>query len=89
MGCVFRVDRKNTLDDIFKDLQDEMRSQYSIGTRRHTPERRTYHKIEIRTSNKDYKVQARKDTTRSRTISNSVNIISGTAMREHATDGSR
>jgi VWFA-related protein len=60
-GRVFKVDRKNTLDDIFKDLQDEMRSQYSIGyTSPHPDKDGSYHKIEIRTSNKDYKVQARK-----------------------------
>ncbi len=60
-GRVFRVDRKNTLDDIFKDLQDEMRSQYSIGyTSPHPQKDGTYHKIEIRTNTKDYKVQARK-----------------------------
>jgi VWFA-related protein len=60
-GRVFKVDRKNTLDDIFKDLQDEMRSQYSIGyTSPHPEKDGTYHKIELRTSNKDYKVQARK-----------------------------
>ena len=60
-GRVFRVDRKNSLDDIFKDLQDEMRSQYSIGyTSPHTQKDGSYHKIEISSSNKDYKVQARK-----------------------------
>ena len=30
-GRVFKVDRKNSLDDIFRELQEEMRSQYSIG----------------------------------------------------------
>ena len=30
-GHVFHVDRKYTLDDVFKDLQDELRSQYSIS----------------------------------------------------------
>jgi VWFA-related protein len=60
-GRVFRVDRKNTLDDIFKELQDEMRSQYSIGyTSPHTAKDGSYHKIEIKVANKDYKVQARK-----------------------------
>ena len=49
------------LDDIFKDLQDEMRSQYSIGyTSPHPEKDGSYHKIEIKMSNKDYKVQARK-----------------------------
>jgi VWFA-related protein len=60
-GRVFHVDRKNTLDEIFKELQDEMRSQYSIGyTSPHSQKDGSYHKIEIKTSNKDYKVQARK-----------------------------
>jgi VWFA-related protein len=60
-GRVYRVDRKNTLDEIFKELQEEMRSQYSIGyTSPHPQKDGSYHKIEIRTSNKDYKVQARK-----------------------------
>ncbi len=30
-GRVFQIDRRNTLDDAFKDIQEEMRSQYSIG----------------------------------------------------------
>lgn len=60
-GRVFRVDRRNTLDDIFKELQDEMRSQYSIGyTSPHAQKDGSYHKIDIKTTNKDYKVQARK-----------------------------
>jgi VWFA-related protein len=60
-GRVYRVDRKNTLDQVFKELQEEMRSQYSIG---YTPSNDVkdgaYRKLEIRTSNKDLKVQARK-----------------------------
>src|SRR5215469_3165086 len=60
-GHVYKVDRKNTLDVVFKELQDEMRSQYSIG---YTPANDTkdgsYRKIDIRLSSKDMKVQARK-----------------------------
>jgi len=60
-GRVFTVDRKNTLQDIFEQLQEEMRSQYAIG---YTPTDGTkdgsFRKIEIRTGNKDWKVQARK-----------------------------
>lgn len=60
-GRVFKVDRHNSLDDIFRDLQDEMRSQYSIGYAPPNPNKDgSYHKIEIRVANKDYKVQARK-----------------------------
>lgn len=60
-GHVFKVDRKHTLDQIFKELQDEMRSQYSIG---YTPTNDSwdgsYRKLDIRLSNKDLKAQARK-----------------------------
>lgn len=60
-GRVFKVDRKNSLDDIFRDLQEEMRSQYSIGYVPTNPAKDgSFRKIEIRVSNKDYKVQARK-----------------------------
>jgi len=60
-GRVFKVDRHNSLDDIFRELQDEMRSQYSIS---YAPpggkKDGAYHKIEIKVAQKDYKVQARK-----------------------------
>jgi len=60
-GHVFRVDRKYTLDDVFRDLQEEMRSQYSISyTPTNSKRDGTFRKIELRTSNKDYKVQTRK-----------------------------
>jgi len=60
-GHVFKVDRKHSLDDIFKQLQEEMRSQYAIG---YTPLNDTkdgsYRKLDIKLSNKDLKAQARK-----------------------------
>jgi VWFA-related protein len=60
-GRVYKVDRKHTLDQIFKELQDEMRSQYAIG---YTPANDTkdgsYRKLDIKLSNKDLKAQARK-----------------------------
>jgi VWFA-related protein len=60
-GRVFRVDRKNSLDDIFRDIQEEMRSQYAIGYSSTNPKKDGgYRKIEIRVDQKDYKVQARK-----------------------------
>jgi VWFA-related protein len=59
-GHVFVVNRKHTLADVFKELQDEMRNQYSIG---YTPtnDKRdgTFRHIEIKTNQADYKVQAR------------------------------
>jgi VWFA-related protein len=60
-GHVYKVDRKNPLDHVFKELQDEMRSQYSIG---YVPANETkdgsYRKIDIKLANKDLKPQARK-----------------------------
>jgi VWFA-related protein len=60
-GRVYKVDRKHTLEDVFKELQDEMRSQYSIGF---TPTNEVkdggYRHLEVRLGNKDFKAQARK-----------------------------
>lgn len=60
-GHVFHIDRKLTLQDAFNQLQDEMRSQYAIGyTPTNASKDGTFRRIEIRTNNKDWKVQARK-----------------------------
>jgi VWFA-related protein len=60
-GRVFKVDRRNSLDDIFREIQEEMRSQYAIGYTSTNPKKDGgYRKIEIKLSEKDYKVQARK-----------------------------
>ncbi len=60
-GHVFHVDRKLTLQDAFNELQEEMRSQYAIGYTPTNPAKDgTFRKLEIKTSNKDWKVQARK-----------------------------
>lgn len=60
-GRVFKVDRKHTLPDVFRELQEEMRSQYAIG---YTPlnERRdgSFRRVDVRVRGKDLKVQARK-----------------------------
>jgi VWFA-related protein len=60
-GHNFHVDRKMTLQDAFSELQNEMRSQYAIGyTSTNATRDGTFRKIEIKTNNKDWKVQARK-----------------------------
>ena len=60
-GHVYTVDRKHPLEEVFRELQDEMRSQYSIG---YTPTNEMkdggYRKLDIRTADKTLKVQARK-----------------------------
>ncbi len=60
-GHVYEVSRKETLDKIFDELQQEMRTQYMIGYTPTDPKRDgSYRKLEIRTKDKDLKVQARK-----------------------------
>lgn len=60
-GHVYKVDRSHSLDEIFRELQEEMRSQYSIGYAPANPKKDgSFRKLEIRASSKDFKVQARK-----------------------------
>ncbi len=60
-GRVFRVSRKHPLTDAFKEIQDEMRSQYSLAYESTNPARDGgFRRIDIRTHEKDLKVQARK-----------------------------
>lgn len=60
-GRLFRVGRKTSLDDSFRQLQEELRNQYSIG---YTPANQNkdggFRKIEIRMRDKEWKTQARK-----------------------------
>jgi hypothetical protein len=54
------VSKKQPLDKIYADLQDELRNQYSLG---YTPPKNNeaigYRKIALTTKQKDLKVQAR------------------------------
>lgn len=60
-GRVFQVDRKNTLDNIFEQIQQEMRTQYSVGyTPTNGQKDGSYRKVDLRTHDKDLKVQVRK-----------------------------
>jgi VWFA-related protein len=60
-GRVYKVDRRHSLEDVFKQLQEEMRSQYSIA---YTPTNEVkdggYRHLEVRLANKEMKAQARK-----------------------------
>jgi VWFA-related protein len=59
-GHVFVVDKKHTLQDVFKELQDEMRNQYAIGYVPTNGKRDgSFRRIEIKTTNSNYRVQAR------------------------------
>src|SRR5579863_9796595 len=60
-GRVFHIDRKTTLEDAFKDIQEDLRTQYSLGYNSTNPRKDgSYRRLDIKTSNKDQKVQARK-----------------------------
>ena len=59
-GHVFSVSSKHPLNEIFKEIQDEMRNQYSIGYISTNPKKDgTFRRIEIKTTQNDYRVQAR------------------------------
>jgi VWFA-related protein len=60
-GRVFKVDRRLTLEDAFKQLQDEMRSQYSIAYTSTNPEENGgFRKLIVKVADKNMKVQVRK-----------------------------
>jgi VWFA-related protein len=60
-GRVFKVNRKHTLSDAFEEIQQEMRSQYAIGYEPTNPAKDgSFRRIDVRTHEKDMKVQARK-----------------------------
>jgi VWFA-related protein len=60
-GHVYKVDRRHTLDEVFKELQEEMRSQYSIGyTPTNDAKDGSYRHLDVKLANKDFKAQARK-----------------------------
>lgn len=60
-GRMFRVDRRNNLEAIFRQISEEMRSQYAISYSSSNPARDgAFRKLDIRAKNKDLKVQARK-----------------------------
>jgi len=60
-GHVFHIDKKMSLQNAFDELQAEMRSQYAIGyTPTNSVKDGSFRRLEIRTNNKDWRVQARK-----------------------------
>ena len=56
---MFEVSKKQTVGDIYREIQDELRNQYDIGYSSDQPEGSGYRKITLETRNKDYRVQAR------------------------------
>jgi VWFA-related protein len=59
-GHVFKVDSKHPLNEIFKEIQDELRNQYSIGYEPSNPNRDgSFRRVEIKVDNPEDRVQAR------------------------------
>ena len=60
-GRLFEVSKKQPVDQIYSQIEEELRNQYSLG---YTPERGGapddgYHKIQLTTKQKDLVVQSR------------------------------
>jgi VWFA-related protein len=58
-GRLYEVSKKETVDKIYSEIEEELRNQYSLG---YTPDKDTgpgYHRIQLTTKNKDLVVQAR------------------------------
>jgi VWFA-related protein len=58
-GRLFEVSKKETVDTIYAQIEEELRNEYRLG---YTPSKDAapgYHKIALSTYNRDYKVQAR------------------------------
>jgi VWFA-related protein len=59
-GRMFEVSKKDTIEKIYSQIEEELRNQYSLG---YTPDRADlapgYHKIEVKAKTKDYVVQSR------------------------------
>ncbi len=58
-GRLYEVSKKETVEKIYAEIEEELRSQYSLG---YTPDKDTgpgYHRIQLTTKNKDLVVQAR------------------------------
>jgi len=58
-GRLYEVSKKEPVDKIYAEIEEELRNQYSLG---YTPDKDTgpgYHRIQLTTRNKDLSVQAR------------------------------
>ena len=58
-GRMFEVSKKETVEKIYAQIEEELRNQYSLG---YTPDKNTgpgYHKLHVTTKQKELVVQAR------------------------------
>jgi VWFA-related protein len=58
-GRMFEVSSKLPIEAVYQQIADELRNQYNLGFTPETGEALGYHKIQLKTKQKDYVVQAR------------------------------
>lgn len=58
-GRTFEVSKKQSLGEIYKEIQDELRNQYDIGYTSDKQDGNDYRRITLKTKGSDYTVQAR------------------------------
>jgi VWFA-related protein len=59
-GCLFEVSKKQPIDEIYSQIEEELRNQYSLGYTPGADSGTGYHKILLTTQQKDQIVQTRK-----------------------------
>jgi VWFA-related protein len=60
-GRLFRVDRRNTLEQIYAQIAEEMRTQYVLGFTSSNPNKDgTFRRVEIKPKDRNIRIQARK-----------------------------
>jgi len=58
-GRLFEVSSKQPIDNVYAQISDELRNQYNLGYSPDSPNDSGYHRIQLRTHDKDQTVQAR------------------------------
>jgi len=58
-GRLYEVSKKETVEKIYSEIEEELRNQYSLAYTPEKNERPGYHKIALTTKQKDLLVQAR------------------------------
>jgi VWFA-related protein len=58
-GRLFEVSKKQTIDQIYSSIEEDLRNEYSLGYAPGADVTPGYHKLQLATKQKDYAVQAR------------------------------
>jgi VWFA-related protein len=58
-GRMFEISKKDPINEIYSNIEEELRNQYSLGFTPDKADRSGYHKIALRTRQKDTEIQVR------------------------------